>query len=182
MKKLKKWMAYIAISIALIIVVIISYITLALPNVGQPRALKVDLTPQRIARGKYLANHVAVCIDCHSTRKWNYFAAPIETTVIGAGGEHFDANVGFPGDVYVPNITPTNLKSWTDGEIYRAITTGVKKDGSAIFPIMPYGSYGKMDPEDIYSIIAYVRTLKPHETNFPARRLDFPLNIIVHKI
>ncbi|MFD0764203.1 c-type cytochrome [Mucilaginibacter lutimaris] len=180
MKKLKKWMAYIAITIALIIVVTISYVTLALPNVGEPQSLKVDLTPQRIARGKYLANHVAVCIDCHSTRKWNEFAAPIDTAIIGAGGEHFDANVGFPGDVYVPNITPANLKNWTDGELYRAITTGVKKDGSAIFPIMPYGSYGKMDAEDVYSIIAYVRTLKPHETKFPARRLNFPLNIIVH--
>ncbi|RFZ94984.1 cytochrome C [Mucilaginibacter conchicola] len=180
MKKFKKWAAYTVITLLLVVVAAVSYITLALPNVGEPKDIKVDLTPQRIARGKYLANYVAVCIDCHSTRKWGEFAGPIDTTHIGAGGEHFDQNIGFPGDVYVPNITPSNLKTWTDGELYRAITTGVRKDGSAIFPIMPYSSYGKMDQEDIYSIIAYIRTLKPYNNTYPARKLDFPLNVIVH--
>jgi mono/diheme cytochrome c family protein len=180
MKKFKKWMAYIAITIALIIVVAISYVTFALPNVGEPQNIKVDLTPQRIAHGKYLANNVAACVDCHSTRKWDVFAAPIDSAVLGAGGEKFDGRINFPGEVYVPNITPANLKSWTDGELYRAITTGVKKDGSAIFPIMPWQSYSKMDPEDVYDIIAYIRTLQPHETTYPKRKLNFPLNLIVN--
>jgi hypothetical protein len=137
MKQFKKWTAYTVVFIAVIIFAAISFITLALPNVGKPLNLKVDATPQRIARGKYLASHVAVCVDCHSTRNWTVFAAPTDTAVLGAGGEHFNADKGFPGDVYAPNITPANLKSWTDGEVYRAITTGVKKDGSAIFPLMP---------------------------------------------
>jgi len=173
-------MAYIVIFVILIIVVVVAYVSIALPNVGPPQAIKVSLSPQRIAHGEYLANHVAVCVDCHSTRKWNLFAAPIDSTVLGAGGEKFDARVNFPGEVYVPNITPYNLKDWTDGEIYRAITTGVKKDGSAIFPIMPWQSYSKMDPEDVYDIIAYIRTLKPHEGAYPKRKLDFPLNLIVN--
>ncbi|MBB5397701.1 cytochrome c [Mucilaginibacter sp. AK015] len=180
MKKFKKWATYIAICVALFIIAAISYVSLALPNVGEPQNIKVDATPQRIARGKYLANHVAVCIDCHSTRKWDIFAAPIDTAVIGAGGEKFDSRISFPGEVYVPNITPANLKSWTDGELYRAITTGVKKDGSAIFPIMPWQSYSKMDPEDVYDIIAYIRTLQPHAASYPKRKLDFPLNLLVN--
>ncbi|RYU86581.1 c-type cytochrome [Mucilaginibacter terrigena] len=180
MKKFKKGAAYIAICIALIIVAAISYVTLALPNVGEPQNIKVDVTPQRIARGKYLANHVTVCVDCHSTRKWNVFAAPIDSAVLGAGGEKFDGRIGFPGEVYVPNITPSNLKNWTDGELYRAITAGVKKDGSAIFPIMPWQSYSKMDPEDVYDIIAYIRTLQPRESTYPKRKLDFPLNLLVN--
>jgi mono/diheme cytochrome c family protein len=180
MKRIKKWMAYIAITVTLIIVVAISYVTFALPNVGEPQNIKVDLTPQRIAHGKYLANNVAACVDCHSTRKWDVFAAPIDSAVLGAGGEKFDGRINFPGEVYVPNITPANLKNWTDGELYRAITTGVKKDGSAIFPIMPWQSYSKMDPEDVYDIIAYIRTLQPHETTYPKRKLNFPLNLIVN--
>jgi hypothetical protein len=127
MKRIKKWMAYIAITVTLIIVVAISYVTFALPNVGEPQNIKVDLTPQRIEHGKYLANNVAACVDCHSTRKWDVFAAPIDSAVLGAGGEKFDGRINFPGEVYVPNITPANLKNWTDGELYRAITTGVKK-------------------------------------------------------
>ena len=180
MKKFLKWTAYTAILIVLIIIAAISYISLALPNVGDAPNFKVSTTPQHIAHGKYLANHVAVCIDCHSTRKWDVFAAPIDTNVIGGGGEKFDARVGFPGVVYVPNITPANLKNWTDGEIYRAITTGVKKDGSAIFPIMPWQSYSKMDPEDVNDIIAYIRTLQPLQTSYAKRKLNFPLNLIVN--
>jgi hypothetical protein len=45
---------------------------------------------------------------------------------------------------------------------------------------MPWEAYSKMDREDVYSIIAYLRTLKPQKTNFPERKLDFPLNILVH--
>jgi mono/diheme cytochrome c family protein len=179
-KKFLKYAAYTVIVVVLIIMAGISYVTLALPNVGQSENIKVDITPQRIERGKYLANNVAACVDCHSSRDWSKFAAPVNENEIGVGGEKFDANVGFPGSVYVPNITPYNLHNWTDGELFRAITTGVKKDGSAIFPIMPWGAYSKMSREDVYSIIAYVRTLKSQKSSFPERKLDFPLNVLVH--
>jgi hypothetical protein len=124
MKKFKKWVVYIVICIALVIVAAISYITLALPDVGKPQNITVGLTPQRIEHGKYLANHVAVCIDCHSTRKWDVFAAPIDSAILGAGGEKFDARVNFPGEVYVPNITPANLKNWTDGRFTGQLPRG----------------------------------------------------------
>jgi len=180
MKKFFKWTVFTVIGVLLIIVVASFYVTIALPDVGKPENIKVVATPQRIARGKYLANHVTICVDCHSNRDWTKFAAPADTTALGGGGEHFDEGAGFPGDVHVPNITPYNLKGWTDGEIFRAITTGVKKDGSAIFPLMPWKSYSKMDREDLYSIIAYIRTLKPQTTEYPKAKLNFPLNILVH--
>ncbi|MCC8407317.1 cytochrome c [Mucilaginibacter sp. UR6-1] len=180
MKKLIKWIAIILILVIVIAVSGLSYVKFALPDVGDPEKITVELTPQRIERGKYLANHVAVCVDCHSARDFSKFAGPIDTTHIGAGGDKFDQNIGFPGLVYVPNITPLNLKNWTDGEIFRAITTGVKKDGSAIFPIMPWQYYSKMDREDVYDIIAYLRTLKSEGKNYPAHKLDFPLNFIVN--
>jgi hypothetical protein len=41
------------------------------------------------------------------------------------------------------------------------MTTGVSKDGHALFPIMPYPYYASMDPQDANDIIAYIRTLKP---------------------
>ncbi|MGH9176360.1 MAG: hypothetical protein ACRD1H_18470 [Vicinamibacterales bacterium] len=40
--------------------------------------------------------------------------------------------MGVPGDFYARNITPTALAQWTDGEIARAITTGVNKHGEAL--------------------------------------------------
>jgi hypothetical protein len=180
MKKSLKYTAYLVIAVAVIVIAGISYITVALPNVGKPEDIKVDATPQRIERGKYLANKVTLCMDCHSTRDWSKFAGPMVAGTEGKGGEKFNAAVGFPGSVDVPNITPYHLANWTDGELFRAITTGVKKDGSAIFPLMPWPSYSKMDREDVYSIIAYIRSLKPVKTDYPKSKLDFPLNILVH--
>jgi len=179
MRKFAKGLLYVVIVIVLIVVIAISYITTALPDVGKPEDIKIALTPERIARGEYLSNHITVCTDCHSQRDWSKFAGPLKSG-LGVGGELFDATAGFPGTVYSPNITPYNLKDWTDGEIFRAITTGVRKDGSAIFPLMPWAYYSKMSREDIYAIIAYIRTLKPVSTSFPKSKLDFPLNIIVH--
>lgn len=180
MKKAAKIVVFIVIGLFVVVAGLLSYVKIALPNVGPPEELKVDITPDRVKRGKYLATHVAVCIDCHSQRDWTKFAGPLDSGTIGKGGEKFDQRMGFPGEVYVPNITPHNLKSWTDGELFRAITTGVKKDGSSIFPIMPYQSYGKMDKEDIYSIMAYIRTLPEVKSEMPERKLDFPLNFIVN--
>jgi hypothetical protein len=180
MKKTLKVVAYAAATIAVLIIGAVIYITQALPNVGEPENIKVEITPQRVERGKYLAQNVSACLDCHSAHDWTKLGGPVDTNQLGSGGEKFDAGVGFPGNVTVPNLTPHNLAKWTDGELFRAITTGVKKDGSAIFPLMPWPYYSKMDREDLYAIIAYIRTLKPIKKDYPKSTLDFPLNIIVH--
>jgi mono/diheme cytochrome c family protein len=180
MKSTQKLLLYAVIFIVLIAVGILSYVTLALPNVGPAENITIAPTPQRLARGEYLVKHVVLCIDCHSRRNWSKFAAPYLTAGIGGGGEVFDSHVGFPGEVHVPNITPYALKDWTDGELYRAITTGERKNGTAIFPLMPWPYYAKMSREDIYATIAYIRTLKPVVDSYPKARLNFPLNILVH--
>ena len=87
------------------------------------------------------------------------YAGPIIEGTFGGGGEKFGKEAGFPGTLYSKNITPYALHNWTDGEIFRATTSGETKDGKALFPLMGYPAYGKMDREDVYSIIAYVRTL-----------------------
>lgn len=179
-------MKKVILAIVIIVVVIIagaaSYVNFALPDVGAAPELKIDITPERIQHGKYLANHVTVCMDCHSTRDWSQFSAPIQSGTLGKGGELFNEKMGFPGTIYSKNITPSNLKSWTDGEIFRVITTGVDKNGDALFPVMPYPYYGRMDKEDIYDIIAYVRSLAPIEHKNPIHALNFPVNFIVNTI
>ncbi|MBX7088291.1 MAG: cytochrome c [Leptospirales bacterium] len=164
------------------VVGLLGYVRFALPNVGPAPVMTIESTPERVERGKYLANHVTVCIDCHSTRDWSKFSGPLVPGAIGKGGELFDQKFGFPGAYYSRNITPAGIKNWTDGELFRLITTGVTKDGKAIFPVMPYPYYGRMDEEDIKSIIAYVRTLPALENEVPASRSDFPMNFIVNTI
>lgn len=184
MKKLKtgKILAIAGIIVAVVVLIGILYIIYFLPNIPLNKDIKVGSTSVRIEHGKYLANHVTVCIDCHSTRDWTRFSGPPMPGTEGKGGEKFDQSKGFPGEFYAANITPYHLEKWSDAEIYRAITSGVSSNGHALFPVMPYPYYGQMDTEDIFSLIAYIRTLAPI-TNDPAKsKADFPMNLILHFI
>lgn len=49
-----------------------------------------------------------------------------------------------------------------------------------MFPLMPYPYYSKMDKEDIYSIIAYLRSLPPITSDIPESKADFPVNFILN--
>lgn len=180
MRKVFKALGVIVLVLIILLIAVAAYLKLALPDVGPAPELKVQVTPQRIERGRYLANHVMICMDCHSTRNWNEFSGPLQEGSLGKGGELFDKGAGFPGTYYSANITPAGLKDWTDGEIFRAITTGVRKNGKAIFPVMPYRNYGQLDAEDIHSVIAYLRTLPAIENRVPESASDFPMNFIIN--
>jgi mono/diheme cytochrome c family protein len=182
MNKIIKVVLSIVALLLIVIVAMLIYVKQALPNVGKPEEISIERTVDRIERGKYLANSVTVCIDCHSTRDWNQFSGPIIEGTEGKGGEVFDQKYGFPGSFHARNITPASLANWTDGEILRAIGSGVDKNGKALFPVMPHPNYGKLDREDLYSIIAYIRTLKPIENKVPPSVPDFPMNFILNTI
>jgi mono/diheme cytochrome c family protein len=161
---------------------LLTYVKTALPNVGPAPDLKVEATPERIERGHYLANYVMVCMDCHSTRDWSLFSGPVVAGTEGMGGGVFDQKLGFPGSYISKNITPAGLSSWSDGEIFRAITEGVSKDGHALFPIMPYPNFSQLDEEDIKSVIAYIRSI-PAVKNEPEKsHSDFPMSFIINTI
>ena len=169
------------LAVILVIGGLVAYVKWFLPDIPLEE-VRVEITPERVERGKYLANHVTVCIDCHSGRDWSKFSGPVVPGTEGKGGEVFDEKMGFPGRFVAPNITPFALKDWTDAEIYRAITAGVSKDGRALFPIMPYPFYGSMETEDIYSIIAYLRTLPEVESEPVSSEASFPFSLILHTI
>ena len=83
------------------------------------------------------------------------------------------------------NITPdveTGIGSWSDDEVARAIREGVRKDGTALFPVMPYLEFATMDDEDVKSIVVYIRTLAPVKNVVPTRNLPGPLEYIVKTI
>ncbi|WP_264565090.1 cytochrome c [Flavobacterium sp. N3904] len=164
------------------IVVLLLYVKLALPNVGKMEYLSIKPTVSKLERGKYLANHVCVCVDCHSTRNWSEFSGPLVEGTIGKGGEVFDQRFGFPGSFYSKNITPSGIGDWTDAEVMRAIASGVSKNGNALFPVMPHPHFGQMDKEDLESIIVYLRTLEPIENVVPGSKADFPMSFIINTI
>jgi hypothetical protein len=156
------------------------YLMLAYPKVPPPPVVKFDASPERLARGKYLTDHVVGCTTCHTERDWTRFSGPIKTEKLGAGNEPF--NLGPAGKLYSKNITPAAIGSWTDGELLRAVTQGVSKDGTPLFPLMPYPHFGAMAEDDVHAVLAYVRSLKAIDGTAPERQLNFPLNLIVRTI
>lgn len=182
---MKKFLKVIGIIIIILIVAFAGfyiYMLKAFPKIPPAADVKIESTPERLERGNYLANHVVGCVGCHSDRDFGKFAGPVTPGSEGKGGEVFDESLGFPGNFTAKNITPAGIGNWTDGELMRAITTGVNKDGEPLFPLMPYLHFGKMDEEDIKSIIVYVRTLKPITNEVPKSKAKFPMNIIMRTI
>ncbi len=180
MRRILKYVLILAVIVILAFSGLLAYVRYALPNVGPPPDLAIAITPERVTRGKYLANHVMLCMDCHAVRDFSLYTGPPKPETLGAGGEVFDQSMGFPGSFISRNITPFGVGDWTDGELYRAITAGVSRDGSALFPIMPYPVYATADPEDIYAVIAYLRTLPAIERPNEPSKPDFPMNFIMN--
>lgn len=182
MKTLAKVLGGLVLFIILFVSGVLIYVSKALPNVAPAPNLTVELTPERIERGEFLAKNVYACMDCHSDRDYSRFGLVSDEATLGKGGNLFGLEEGFPGDYYAKNLTPYHLGDWTDGEVFRAITSGVSKDGPALFPIMPYTNYRRVDKEDIYDIIAYLRTLEPIEYDVPGSSSAFPMNFIINTI
>lgn len=149
---------------------------------GTPADSQQDSLKQVIARGKYLAIHVAACIHCHSHRDFTKYSGPVILGSEGGGGDRFDSSIlnAIPGVIHAANITPdsaTGIGTWTDAEVLRAITQGINKKGDTLFPIMPYAKFNHMAKSDVMDIIAYIRTLKPISNKIPARQLFIPISM-----
>jgi len=83
---MKKIFLGVLLVLVLVVVSAILYIKFALPNVGDTPDITIEASPERIARGYYISNHVALCMDCHSRRDWGIYAAPPIPGTAGTGG------------------------------------------------------------------------------------------------
>ena len=168
-----------AIIVALIVVkfYVMSPSKRAAPDMTAPR------TAAAIERGRYLAENVAACTECHSPlEERGGTNAPIPGK-IGAGRDFGDSGPNSPAHLRGSNITPdiaTGLGTWTDGEIARAVREGVSHDNRVLFPQMPYRTYGQtLGDGEMLDIIAYLRSL-PAVTNDPGRTdVRFPISMFV---
>jgi mono/diheme cytochrome c family protein len=127
-----------------------------------------------IARGKYLAFGPAHCAQCHIP-DGKHAEVDKGAEIPLSGG--FELAID-PGTFRAPNLTPDNetgIGKYTDGELARALRHSVKKDGSALFPIMPFQ---EISDEDLTAIISFLRSqpavkneVKPSELNFLGKAL-----------
>jgi len=113
----------------------------------------------KVAYGAYLAGPLGHCIECHTPMLEGGQRDYANRT--GAGGFHI---IGPWGEAVTRNITPdreTGIGAWTDAEIKRAITTGVRADGGLLGPPMGFSFYKTIRDDDLDAIVAYLRSLKP---------------------
>ncbi len=184
MRLLLRVLAVLLVLVAVVVAGGLTYLYARYPDVPPPsETFALTSTPEVVERGAYLANHVAICMDCHTERDFSKYAGPIRRDRLGAGGEKFDrASMDIPGTLYARNITPSAIGAWSDGELLRSVASGVSRDGTPLFPLMPYPIYGTLAEDDVHAILAYVRTLAPVESHIPKRSLDVPVNFIVRTI
>src|SRR5688572_14672528 len=81
--------------------------------------------PRLVDRGRYLVEHVAGCLICHSQKDQTQFGQPPLPGLQGAGDS---CTPDYPGTLCIPNITPdpeTGIGRWTDEELSTAIREGI---------------------------------------------------------
>jgi mono/diheme cytochrome c family protein len=177
MRKALRALGWIATVVLVLVLGALAYLGLAYPKSEDPAAVEIEPTPELLARGEYLFEHVTGCVVCHSPHEPTVAGARVTPGSEGAGGPEFP--IGSAGTLYAKNITPAAIGDWTDGEIVRALRDGVSRDGTALFPLMPYFNFRRLGERDLTAIVAYVRTLAPRESEVPERHLAFPMNLIV---
>jgi mono/diheme cytochrome c family protein len=175
--------------IALIVLIAIG-ITLTIgwrPFIG-PKARpltsrKFEPTPERLARGKYIATAQSGCLYCHSPHDWKSPDTPILAGMEGAGD--VQPYTDLPGRIVAPNLTPdseTGAGAWSDDELARAIREGIGHDGRALFPMMPYQHFRDMSDEDVASVVVYLRSLAPVRNELPKSDIIFPVKYLIRSV
>ena len=123
------------------------------PKMRETSSAPFEVTEARLARGRYLVEGPLHCFLCHAEHDFSQPEYPIVQAKKGAG---WVMPIPELNNIPARNITPdreTGLGDWTDDEIARAIREGVRKDGTALFPVMPYLDFARMDDEDVTSIV-----------------------------
>ncbi|NWD61245.1 cytochrome c [Pseudomonas sp. IPO3774] len=113
--------------------------SLALFSSCSVSAAETDLVKQ----GEYLAR-AGDCVACHTAKGGKPFAGglPMETPI---------------GTIYSTNITPdkTGLGDYSFEDFDQAVRHGVAKNGSTLYPAMPYPSYARVTESDMQALYAY---------------------------
>jgi cytochrome c553 len=183
MRKLGIVLLILVVVLAVAITFTIGWRPILGPRMRATTSRTFDRTPERLARGKYLFEAVAICTDCHTPHDNTSAAWPLLRDKEGAG-QAFPL-AGLPGQVTAPNITSdaeTGIGNWSDDEIARAIREGVDRNGHTLFPMMPYARYRSMSDEDLASVVVFVRSLAPIRNSLSASQIIFPVKYLIRSV
>jgi mono/diheme cytochrome c family protein len=178
MKRLLKWVGWLVVALVLVIGAFVAYVYAATSRqfsrtytVTVP-AVSIPSDAASIARGKYLVEHVSMCVECHGA---------------DLGGKVVDDSVAM-GHLASANLTRGRGgigNRYSDQDYVRTLLHGVRPDGHSLI-FMPTQDY-RFTESALGSIIAYVKSVPPVDRELPrpapgpmARALglftDFPLS------
>ena len=128
----------------------------------KPGAFQPD--PKQSAQvnlGAYIVQGLGHCGECHTPR--NALGA-LKTDRWLAGGTG-------PEGKDMPNLTPANLKNWSDAELKEFLTTGLTPDmdsaNSTMMEVIEHTT-SQMSPVDLDALVAYLRSLPAIADEKPA--------------
>lgn len=183
MKILKKVGIGVVAVIALAILGLVVKFYVMSPKMRPAASMSAPKTPEALARGKYLVNHVTGCLGCHSPVQESVPGEPPVEGKVGAGRDFGDWGPNVPFRLRSHNLTPdkaNGIGDWTDGEVVRAMREGVSRDGRALFPQMPYQTYRTtLSDDDALAIVAYLRTLEPVNNDPGKTEIKFPVSMFI---
>ena len=134
---------------------------------GSFSAVAADVDqPALIKQGEYLAR-AGDCVACHTAKDGKPFAGglPMETPI---------------GMIYSTNITPdpTGIGAYSFDDFDKAVRHGIAKNGSTLYPAMPYPSYARVNQADMQALYAYfMQGVKPVAQENKAVDIPWPLSM-----
>jgi mono/diheme cytochrome c family protein len=148
--------------------------SVCISGVGQTSALAETLTE----RGSYLVNTIMACGNCHTPRD------PAGHLI---ADKQLSGGLSFTTPAFAAtaaNITPdpeTGIGQWTDEEIRRALTQGVRPNhgrlpGVPLAAVMPANFYKALVPSDLDAVVAYLRSVKPVKNEVPKPTYKAPVS------
>ena len=121
MTKLRKVLLVICISILLLLILGINFTIGWRPFLGPKKrattSRRFESTPERVARGRYLAQSVLGCTTCHTPRDFTKHGAP-SIAGMDFAGQSIEL-VGFPGHIVAPTSLPTKRAAPETGRTTR---------------------------------------------------------------
>jgi mono/diheme cytochrome c family protein len=120
--------------------------------------LKVDVTPERVQRGGRTVQ--LLCASCHLDNDTGTLAGKPMPDVPKQFGSAHSANI--------TRDPETGIGTWTDGELYYLLRTGVRRDGRYTPPWMV--KLPNMADEDLKDVIAFLRSDDPLVRPVKAKR------------
>jgi mono/diheme cytochrome c family protein len=105
-----------------------------------------------VNRGAYLAVALGHCAECHTPR--NVLGGPKH--------DRFLAGAKLGEGTSAPNLTPTRLKKYGDGELKDILSSGLFPDGDVMGDTMSEvvrNTTSQLTPQDLDALIAYLRSI-----------------------